>query len=214
MSTLLRARLAILTPKNARSFVARPKHTIKDPLLASPNAKVTKLAPNLTLIHRPPPTAESPISYTTNPSSPFLRPSAITPTTQAARPYGTIPTLPGSHANVPPTAHPIPAHFNPDSPQVFHLDQAQIDQIKQLREQDPRGNTVQKLAERFKCSRLFIQMVAPIRDITVRVKSGEGGVEEMTEAERRERERLKKQNRWGERKTITKEVRKRRKALW
>ncbi|KAG9037242.1 hypothetical protein FRB95_006185 [Tulasnella sp. JGI-2019a] len=213
MSTLLRTRQAIRTPRNARSFVARPKHTIKDPLLSASNSKVTKLAPNLTLIHRPPPTAESPISYTTNPSSPFLKPSTAASAIQASRPYGTIPTLPESHANVPPTVHPVPTRFNPNSPQSFHLNQAQIEEMKQLREKDPRGNTVEKLAGQFKCSRLFVQMVAPLRDIVVRVKSSDG-IEEITEAERRERQRLKKESRWGERKTITKEVRKRRKALW
>jgi len=86
--------------------------------------------------------------------------------------------------------------------------------MKQLREKDPKSNTVEKLAEQFKCSRLFVQMAAPLRDIVVRVKSEEGGFEEISEAEKRERQRLKKQGRWGERKTITKEVRKRRKALW
>lgn len=65
------------------------------------------------------------------------------------------------------------------------------------------------MAERFKCSKIFISMVAPVKEIKVNV----GGVE-MTEAERRAQERAKVEARWGERKKIAREVRKKRIEKW
>ncbi|KAG8907110.1 hypothetical protein FRB99_005365 [Tulasnella sp. 403] len=212
MSVFLKSPYGRTVPSLCRGFVARPKHTIKDPLATAPNAVTTELAPGLTFIHRPPPTAESPVSYTSNPASPLLRPTSSQ--TSTSRQYGTLPALNNSSTPLPPTVRPISPRFNPQTPQSFHLTQAQIDEIRTLRASDPKKNTVWKLAEQFKCSRLFISMVAPLKDIKIQVKGADGEIVETSEAERRQAERVKREARWGERKKITREVSKKRKALW
>ncbi|KAG9041608.1 hypothetical protein FS837_012034 [Tulasnella sp. UAMH 9824] len=192
MSFTLRARWsASSAPRLARTFVARPKHTVKDPLLTASNAAITELPEDLTFIHRPPPTAETPLSYTTNPSSPLLR--------QA--------TASSSSATLPPALH---AQSESESKR---LTQAQIEEIRARRAKDPKRNPAWKLAQEYGCSRLFISMVAPIRKIEVQVKTSEG-LMQMTEAERRQLEKEKAMSRWGERKQINKEVRRLRREMW
>ncbi|KIO24251.1 hypothetical protein M407DRAFT_103062 [Tulasnella calospora MUT 4182] len=194
MSFALRARWsASSAPRLARTFVARPKHTVKDPLLTASNAAIIELPENLTFVHRPPPTAETPLSYTTNPSSPLLRKTASSSTS--------APLAPPLHAQ------------QENAGQSKRLTQAQIEEIRARRAKDPKSNPAWKLAEEYGCSRLFISMVAPIRKIDVQVKTSEGLVQ-MTEAERRQFEKEKVMSRWGERKQINREVRRLRREKW
>ncbi|KAG8932034.1 hypothetical protein FRC01_000405 [Tulasnella sp. 417] len=194
MSFTLRARWsASSAPRLARTFVARPKHTVKDPLLTASNASITELPENLTFVHRPPPTAETPLSYTTNPSSPLLRQTS------------------GSSTSSAPLAPPL--HAQQNAGQGKRLSQAQIEEIRARRAKDPKRNPAWKLAEEYGCSRLFISMVAPISKIDVQVKTSEGLVQ-MTEAERRQLEKEKAMSRWGERKQINREVKRLRREKW
>ncbi|KAG8951741.1 hypothetical protein FRC04_005762 [Tulasnella sp. 424] len=192
MSFTLRARWsASSAPRLARTFVARPKHTVKDPLLTASNAEITELPENLTFIHRPPPTAETPLSYTTNPTSPLLRQTSASSTS----------------APLPPPLH---AAYNGESKR---LTEAQIEEIRARRAKDPKRNPAWKLAQEYGCSRLFISMVAPIKKIDVQVGTSEGLVQ-MTEAERRQLEKAKVMSRWGERKQINREVKRLRREKW
>ncbi|KAG9019761.1 hypothetical protein FRB90_009631 [Tulasnella sp. 427] len=196
MSFALRTRLsASSAPRLTRTFVARPKHTVKDPLLNASNAEITELSENLTFIHRPPPTAETPLSYTTKPTSPLLRQSDAPSTSTSA--------------SLPPPLH----SHQTNRGQAKRLTQDQIEEIRARRARDPKRNPAWKLAEEYGCSRLFISMVAPIKKIDVQVKTSEGLVH-MNEAEKRQLEREKAMARWGERKQINREVKRLRREIW
>ncbi|KIK69627.1 hypothetical protein GYMLUDRAFT_34012, partial [Collybiopsis luxurians FD-317 M1] len=123
----------------------RPPYRAPDPLINNPSATVTALPDeDLTFIHRPPPTAPSPISYTTNPVSPLLRPSAQ------------------------PTSSPLPPLSRPsaDKPSPAPLTPQQITEIRQLRLQNPTKWTRSKLAEKFGCTQQFVALVAATKKST------------------------------------------------
>ncbi|KAJ2978638.1 hypothetical protein NUW54_g11257 [Trametes sanguinea] len=64
----------------------RPPYRAPDPLRNNPHATYQELADkNLTFIHRPPPTAPSPLSYTTSPASPLHLVYALPPS-RSSRP--------------------------------------------------------------------------------------------------------------------------------
>ena len=60
-----------------------------------------------------------------------------------------------SHDDLPPPLRPI-------KQKLYHLTQEQIDEIRQLREQDPVKWTRKKLAEKFECSQFYIGIIAPV----------------------------------------------------
>lgn len=58
----------------------------------------------------------------------------------------------------------LPPPLKPIKKKSYHLTQEQINEIKQLREQDPIKWTRKKLAEKFECSQFYIGIVAPISE--------------------------------------------------
>lgn len=167
MNILCRSSLArslVSAPCSARSYATRgrrpkpgtserPAYHAPDPLINNPDAVVTSLHDeNLTFIHRPPPTAPSPFSLTTAPSSPLLRPPTV------------------SEAPRPPLAR------NMQTPPARMTDAAII-KMKDLRQTDATKYTQGKLAKMFKCTPHFVSLVAalkkPVRKERLQVRNDE-----------------------------------------
>ncbi|KAG6830388.1 hypothetical protein H0H87_008275 [Tephrocybe sp. NHM501043] len=124
----------------------RPAFHHPDPLVNNPKAVVTPLPDEeLTFIHRPPPSAPSPFSLTTAPTSPLLRP----PTTAA----GPLPPLMRRELYQPPRA----------SDQV-------VAKIRQLRRSDPNTYTRLKLAEMFNVTSNFVGAIAALKSSARRAR--------------------------------------------
>jgi hypothetical protein len=131
--------------KNKKSAGRRRAHPT-DPLTDDPRALVTPLLEDdvaLTFIHRPPPTAPSPHSFTTSPSSPLLRP---TPT----------PTDPSTA--VPPVLRPSALKEPPP-----RLSDEAIEEMRRLRLSDPHKYTRGVLARMFGCTNNFVGYVAALK---------------------------------------------------
>ncbi|KAH9980023.1 mitochondrial ribosomal protein subunit L20-domain-containing protein [Lactifluus volemus] len=111
-----------------------------DPLLNNPNAVTTSLSPDLTFIHRPPPSAPTPHSYTVNPSSPLLRTESPPSSVDSALP--------------PPLAKP--------KLKLPRLPEDEIMKIRRLRMENPTLYTRRELANSFGCSPAFVSYVAPL----------------------------------------------------
>ena len=88
--------------------------------------------------------------------------------------------------------------IRPQYEKKYHLGQAEIDEIRKLRKQDPRKWTRVRLAEKFECSQFFVSLCccAP----------------EIKDEQDKALEAIKKK--WGRRKTEAREERKARKVLW
>lgn len=155
-----------------------------DPLKNSPNATTTILDDDAVFIHRPPPSAPSPFSYTTNPVSPLLRP----PTTLAAS---------TADVSLPPTVKKSPGK------EYQYLSDEDIEKMRELRAQNPNHWTRGKLAEKFNVSPIFVGRFA-------RLSKGQQRVA----LEKRDKEHETMRSRWGERKLIAKEIRAKRKEFW
>lgn len=138
MKLSLRIPLLATTRTYATRRAERPPPKIKDPLL-SPHVTHHQITPDLTFIHRPPPTAPTPFSLTTAPSSPLLSP----PSSSTAGP-------------LPPLTKCL--HNKLDA----KLTEEQIEEMKRLRAADPLTYTRQRLATQFGCSPLFVPIVAPL----------------------------------------------------
>lgn len=78
------------------------------------------------------------------------------------------------------------------------MSQEDIEEIRQLRKQDPQTWTRVKLAEKFGCSQFFVGMVAKNEEKAAAVAK--------SHAEARER--------WGNRRRMAREDRERRKLVW
>ncbi|KAF8827735.1 mitochondrial ribosomal protein subunit L20-domain-containing protein [Lentinula edodes] len=123
----------------------RPPYRAPDPLINNPSATVTALPEeDLTFIHRPPPTAPSPISFTTNPVSPLLR-SPSSSTSSALPPL----IRPSADKTPPP-----------------RLSTEQIVEIRRLRSLDPVKWTRGRLAKKFDCTQQFVALVAATKKST------------------------------------------------
>lgn len=128
-----------------RGYATRPLPRPRDPLTTSKNAVVSEIAPGLTFIHRPPPTAPTPHSLTTAPSSPLLQ-TSTSPSLSTSSADGTsLPPIIGSG--------PLEKRY--------HITPAQIDEMRALRASDPSKYTVNALAKQFDCTPAFVQMTAP-----------------------------------------------------
>lgn len=131
----------------------RPAYHAPDPLVNNPKAVVTPLGDEgLTFIHRPPPTAPSPFSLTTAPSSPLLRP--------ASEPATLLPPL-ARRQQTPPK----------------RMTDAAIAKMREFRQSDPTKFTTGKLAKMFKCSPHFVSLTAalkkPLRKQRLQVRNEE-----------------------------------------
>ncbi|KAH9045045.1 mitochondrial ribosomal protein subunit L20-domain-containing protein [Lactarius hengduanensis] len=133
-------RLPLLTRGYATRLPQKPPMRHPDPLLKNPNTVTTSLPEDLTFIHRSPPSASTPFSYTINPTSPLLL--AESP------PAATSSSLP------PPLAQP--------KLERRRLSDDKITEMQHLRVQDPKRYTRQRLAEMFGCSSAFVSYVAPL----------------------------------------------------
>ncbi|KAF7299057.1 60s ribosomal protein l20 [Mycena indigotica] len=125
-------------PRPKPRTAERPPYRAPDPLLNNPNAAVTELTSKLTFIHRPPPTAPSPLSLTTNPVSPLLRP----------------PTTPKNEALPPAVRKAV------ERPRASEETMAEI---KRLRGLDPERYTSGVLARKFNVTRGFVQAIAALK---------------------------------------------------
>jgi hypothetical protein len=173
-----RAHLVARALSAARTYaVSRPNPRPRDPVLTSPNAKVQQIAPDVTFIHNPPSSVPTPHSLTTAPASPLLSKRSS---------HTSEPLLPPALRQEKPANGP-------------KLNQAQIEEIKQLRYKDPKKNSCQVLARQYGCSAIFVSMVAPL------------GKDQRQELEK-EQNVLRGQ--WGERKQLIREIRKKRREFW
>ncbi|KAN0059765.1 hypothetical protein ACQY0O_008339 [Thecaphora frezii] len=154
-----------------------PARRPRDPLDHSPNAVRHALPTGETFIVRPPPTSGS-VSSTTLIPQPLLTTSASTASSAV------------KESQLPPLLkQPTPKKM---------LTSAQIARVQQLRQLDPIRNTAGKLAKKFGCSPLFIQIVAPapklvkegrLADAKLR-KLSWGANKRLASAERQERRKL------------------------
>lgn len=149
-----------------------------DPLNAH-TATTSSLPDDLTFFHRPPPSAPSALSLTTNPASPLLRPTS---SAQDA-------TLP------PPLKEP-----QPGKPR---LSDENIAEMQRLRALNPSYYTRKRLAEQFDCSPAFVGLVARLSTSDHR-----------TVQRKLEKAHADVRAQWGEKKLITREIRRRRKQFW
>lgn len=187
MKLPLRLALPSTTRRYATRRPERPPSKIKDPLI-SPNAVHHQIAPDLTFIHRPPPTAPSPFSLTTAPSSPLLLPSTPSPSYEAST---------SKTAGLPPPIQ------KPRKGPETKLSDEQIEDIRRLRAADPVEHTRAKLAKQFGCLPAYIPMIAPLSKAEMRKALA-----------RRDQEHEANRNRWGERKEMVVAIRKKRRSLW
>ncbi|ESK95041.1 60s ribosomal protein l20 [Moniliophthora roreri MCA 2997] len=150
MSTLITRRLQSLSVPFARYYPGkyprpkpgtseRPPYRAPDPLINHPTATVTSLPEDdLTFIHRPPPTAPSPLSFTTNPVSPLLQPQK------------------------PPTEAPLPPLLRPSATKeaLSRVPDKVVAKIRQLRLSNPEKYTRGRLAKQFGVTQHFVALVA------------------------------------------------------
>lgn len=119
----------------------RPAYHAPDPLVNNPQAVVTPLQDgDLTFIHRPPPTAPSPFSLSTAPTSPLLRP---------ASPPSTV----------------LPPFVRPSADKVLpeRATDATVAEIRRLRRTDPTKYSRGKLAKMFGCTQNFVGTIAALK---------------------------------------------------
>jgi hypothetical protein len=105
------------------------------------------------------------------------------------------PTRSDGANHLPPELHPKPEVERPK------LTQDQIEEIRRLRLEDPKANSCQFLATKFNCTPIFVSMVAPLPK------------QKREELEKEQREAQKREQ-WGERKTLIREIRKKRRRFW
>jgi hypothetical protein len=153
---MLKLRLPSFSPRLSRGYAPkwprpkpgtseRPPYRAPDPLNDNPSATVTNLPDeDLTFIHRPPPTAPSPVSYTTNPVSPLLKSPAES------------------------SSSPLPPVLRPSAgkPSPARLTAEQIAELRRLRSLDPVKWTRGRLAQKFDCTQHFVALVAATKKST------------------------------------------------
>ncbi len=137
----LRVHFPLLTRGYATRLPQKPPMRHPDPLSNNPNAVSTSLPEDLTFIHRPPPSAPTPLSYTVNPSSPLLRTEPPASSTGLSLP--------------PPLEKPTLAHSR--------MPEDKIKELQRLRAGNPALYTRKKLASTFGCSPSFVSYVAPLK---------------------------------------------------
>ncbi|SNX82585.1 related to sulfide:quinone oxidoreductase, mitochondrial precursor [Melanopsichium pennsylvanicum] len=154
-----------------------PARRPRDPLDASPDATRHTLPSGETFIVRPPPTA-SPVRTTVYQAQPLL---------------SAVPT--NDTSNLPPALRPR----SKLTQRSDAITSEQIATIQRLRKEDPITYTKTKLAKKFKCSPLFVSIVAPLPESVKMVK--------------KQQEDLKKAS-WGLNKRVARAEREERRLLW
>ncbi|KAJ7459771.1 mitochondrial ribosomal protein subunit L20-domain-containing protein [Mycena latifolia] len=137
-------------PRPKPGTAERPAYHAPDPLVNNPQAVVTDLPDeDLTFIHRPPPTAPSPFSLTTNPVSPLLR----------SRP--------------PQEAIPLPPLSRRPGKELPRASEQTMSEIRRLRALDPDRYSTGVLARKFKVTRGFVSSIAALKKSQRRAKRQE-----------------------------------------
>ncbi len=167
------------TRSYATRLPERPPARAPDPLRNNPHAVYKDLPENVTFIHRPPPTAPSPLSYTTSPASPLLQPSAA------------------------PVDGPLPPTLRKDKGEKPPVSEEDIARIRQLRREDPETWTRGRLAAEFNCTQWFVGKITSLKRADR--KKVVAKVEEAHAANR---------DKWGERKKLQADIRRKRKEFW
>jgi hypothetical protein len=129
-------------PRPKPGTAERPPYRAPDPLKNNPHATVTQLDDDgLTFIHRPPPSAPSPHSLTSAPTSPFLQ----------------------RHEHVS-SDGPLPPFVRPSAnkPVTKWLSDEDIAKMRMLRKQNPHKYTRGVLAEMFGCTEHFVGLKAAL----------------------------------------------------
>ncbi|KAG6841970.1 hypothetical protein C0991_004461 [Blastosporella zonata] len=117
----------------------RPAFHHPDPLLNNPKAVVTPLQDeDLTFIHRPPPTAPSPFSFSTAPTSPLLRPATA-------------------------LSGPLPPLARGATPELPRASDQVVAEIRRLRRSDPNTYTRPRLAKMFNVTSNFVGAIAALK---------------------------------------------------
>jgi hypothetical protein len=117
----------------------RPPYRAPDPLVNNPHAHYEALPNDLTFIHRPPPSAAPPESFTTLPSSPLLKPVS--------------PSASSSTSGLPPA-------LRKASQVEKWMSDEEIKEMQRLRKEDPEKWTAGKLAKKFGCTQVFVRLMA------------------------------------------------------
>ncbi|KAI0786862.1 mitochondrial ribosomal protein subunit L20-domain-containing protein [Abortiporus biennis] len=112
----------------------RPLARFPDPLQ---DVAHQPLPDDLTFIHRPPPSAPSPLSYTTSPVSPLLK------------------------AEVTPKDGPLPPPMKKTAERPL-MSREDMEKLRKLRSEDPIKWTRGALAKEFNCTRAFVMRIAPL----------------------------------------------------
>ncbi|KAI0769872.1 mitochondrial ribosomal protein subunit L20-domain-containing protein [Fomes fomentarius] len=157
----------------------RPPYRAPDPLHNNPSAVYQELPENATFIHRPPPTAPTPHSYTTSPTSPLLQPS------------------------VTPVDGPLPPNLWKDKGEKPRVSDEDLEKIRRLRRENPTEWTRGRLAKEFNCTTWFIGKVTSLK-----------GPDRRQALEARDHEHEEFREKWGERRRLNADIRKKRKEFW
>ncbi|KAH9851547.1 mitochondrial ribosomal protein subunit L20-domain-containing protein [Lenzites betulinus] len=179
----MKSRLLSLRLPFSRSYATRlperPPYRAPDPLRSHPDRWQELPEISSTFIHRPPPTAPSPLSFTTAPASPLLK-DGPTPAEGA----------------LPPTV----AKEKGAKPRM--TDEA-IAKMRTLRREDPGKWTRGRLAREFDCTPWFVGKMVTL-----------AGPERRRALETRDEAHAAARGKWGERKTLQADIRKKRKEFW
>lgn len=182
-------------PRPKPGTAERPAYHAPDPLINNAKAVVTALPDEegLTFIHRPPPTAPSPYSLTTNPVSPLLCPRP--PPRQSQENENETENI---DIPLPPPSRP---KFGKEP--LPRASAQTMSEIKRLRALDPERYTCSVLARKFQVTRGFVQAIAALK-------------KSLRKKKRREQERVAEQARekWGEKKTTLMLIKAKRRELW
>lgn len=126
-----------------------------------------------------------------------LHTSAPTPANAPAAPQGVLASIAAQRAAAAPSAGSLKP-VRPVQEKKYHLTQAEIDEIRRLRAEDPRQWTRVRLAERFDCSQFFVSLCC--------------SAPEIKQEQDKELERIKAK--WGRRKRDARDARQERKKRW
>lgn len=123
--------------------------------------------------------------------SPITKPGTHLHEQTTTLPSSMTPQLPLNNKN-------LPSLVGTPTPKKYHLGEAEIAEIRRLRQEDPFKWTRLALAEKFNCSQFFVSLVqkSPVA------------------AAKHARDLVDAKKQWGQRKTMAREDRSRRKALW
>jgi hypothetical protein len=181
--------MSLLTHSTRSSF-ARCLYSVRTYAVARPNPR-----PKDPVLNSPNAKVEQiapDVTFIHNPPSSVPTPYSLT--TAPASPLLSKPSAAPASDNLPPALRP-----SQKAGEQTRLTQAQMNELRELRLSDPKTYSCQVLARKYGCSPVFVSMVAPLP------------AEQRVEIER-ERESAKAQ--WGERKTLIRAARKRRREFW